>query len=180
MGIFDIEDLINNDPPLIKVMKYVRQSSSIPEEMDCLSKGNPLPVFAKGVYSGDVEYTEALLEELSKHSSKCGLGFLHIDCAQIASMGHGCVWDYLRTITTRPFKSVFCIGNFECIPSTDEHDQLENLFVHLWERDFLMHRNRFMVIFLSHESQSSKACPHLLKGVEDLFWFGNLITVCQD
>lgn len=181
MSILDIEDLINNDPPLIKVMNFIRNSSSIPVDMENLSKGIPLSVFAKGVYSGDVEYTKGLIEELSKHSSKCGLSFLHIDCAQIASMSHGCVWDYLRTITTRPFKYVICIENFECIPSNDEHDQLENLFVHLWESDFLMQRNRFMVIFLSHESQSfEKKCSPLLRSIGELSWLGNLVTACQE
>lgn len=180
MGILDVEDLINNDPPLIKVMDFIRNSSSIPVDMENLSKGNPLSVFAKGLYSGDVAYTKGLIEELSEQSSKHGLGFLHIDCAQIASMGHACVWDYLRTITTRPFKTIICLENFECIPSTDEHDQLENLFVHLWESDFLMHRNRFMVIFLSHESQSSEKCSPLLSGIERLSWLGNLVSVCQE
>lgn len=179
MDIFDIEDLINNDPPIIKVMKYVRYSSSITDDMDNLSKVTPLSIFAKGVNCSDDAYAKAFLDELSAHSKTYGLYFLHIDCAQISTMNHPYVWDYLRTITTRPFKSVICIENVEDIPMSGEHDQLVNLFVHIWENDFLMHRNEFMVVFLSRESQSDE-CPSLLKGIVEMDWLGNLVTVCKN
>ena len=92
--------------------------------------------------------------------------FYHLDCRAVTSLNNA--MGYLTTIS-RSQSSVILLENFDEIPSSHEKQYIENVLIRVWERDFMMPRNRYLVLFsTSNDSYLQK--PDQLNKIRSLEW----------
>ena len=95
-----------------------------------------------------------------------GIVLYHLDCRAVTSLNNA--MGYLTTIS-RSQSSVILLGNFDEIPSSCEKQYIENVLIRVWERDFMMPRNRYLVLFTtSNDSYLQK--PDQLNKIRSLEW----------
>ena len=99
-----------------------------------------------------------------------GIGLFSLDCSQ--AYVERSRFDFFRHIIDRPF-TVILLENFDQIPNLPEKKNIENLLIHSWERDFLMHRNNFLVLFSTSKDYGEQT-PDLLKKIKSLDWYGSI------
>ena len=103
------------------------------------------------------------LESLCKAE---GIVLYHLDCRAVTSLNNA--MGYLTTIS-RSQSSVILLENFDEIPSSCEKQYIENVLIRVWERDFMMPRNRYLVLFTtSNDSYLQK--PDQLNKIRSLEW----------
>ena len=134
-----------------------------------LKQRKPIRNFAAGVYMPK-DFLFGLGQSLESLCEEECIGLFSLDCSQ-HYVEHRRL-DFFRHIIDHPF-TVILLENFDQIPNLPEKKYIENLLIHSWERDFLMHRNNFLVLFSTSKDYGEQT-PDLLKKIKSLDWYGNI------
>lgn len=135
-----------------------------------LKQRKPIRNFAAGVYMPK-DFRFGLGQSLESLCKAEGIGLFSLDCSQ-AYVDRFSRFDFFRHIIDCPF-TVILLENFDQIPNLPEKKYIENLLIHSWERDFLMHRNNFLVLFSTSKDYGEQT-PDLLKKIKSLDWYGSI------
>jgi hypothetical protein len=99
-----------------------------------------------------------------------GVGLFSLDCSKYYVERSR--FDFFRHIIDRPF-TVILLENFDDMPDSPEKKYIENLLIRSWDRDFIVKRNNFLVIFSTSKDYGNQT-PELLKKIKSLDWYGNI------
>lgn len=175
MSLLDIEGTEKRvDEYLIKLQKDKEswakfQAEIIMPRVKKLKQRKPIRNFAAGVYMPE-DFTYELGQLLDSLCNVEGIGLFSLDCSQ--AYVERSRFDFFRHIIDRPF-TVILLENFDQIPNLPEKKHIENLLIHSWERDFMMHRNNFFVLFSTSKDYGEQT-PDLLKKIKSLDWYGSI------
>ena len=106
---------------------------------------------------------EQSLESLCKAE---GVVFYHLDCRSVTSLHNA--MGYLMTIS-RGQSLVILLEHFDEIPTSPEKSYIENVLIRIWERDFIMPRNRYLVLFTTSNDKCLQK-PAKLNKIKSLEW----------
>ena len=134
-----------------------------------LKKNKPMRDFAVGVYMPK-DFPFGLGQSLDSICKAEGVGLFSLDCSQYYVERSR--FDFFRHIIDRPF-TVILLENFDAMPDSPEKKYIENLLIHSWDRDFIVKRNNFLVIFSTSKDYGNQT-PELLKKIKRLEWYGNI------
>ena len=134
-----------------------------------LLQSKPMRNFAVGVHV-PCDFRIGLGQSLSSLCLANNIDFYHLDCRTISS--YNTAIGYLTTICTHP-DSVILIENFDEILDLPEKKYLVNILVKIWERDFVLPRNNYFVVFATSNDYNSQI-PDLLKNIKSLEWYGSI------
>jgi hypothetical protein len=136
-----------------------------------LIDGKPIGKFAVGVYvPTSPAYEYGVAGSIKSLCDKIKVGCCVIDCRTITSLGQAT--GYLYQVSQHPF-SMIIVEHFDEIPDSDDKKYIENILLGLWERDFMMKRSEFAVIFTTSQGDGV-TIPHPLKKIKRLEWYGNI------
>ena len=107
------------------------------------------------------------LESLCKAE---GVVFYHLDCRSVTSLHNA--MGYLMTIS-RGQSLVILLESFDEIPSSSERSYIENILIRIWERDFMMPRNRYIVLFTTTNDKWEQK-PAKLNKIKSLEWYKSI------
>ena len=131
----------------------------------------PIGKFAVGVYvPTSPAYEYGVAGSIKSLCDKIKVGCCVIDCRTITSLGQAT--GYLYQVSQHPF-SMIIVEHFDEIPDSDDKKYIENILLGLWERDFMMKRSEFAVIFTTSQGDGVTV-PHQLKKIKRLEWYGNI------
>lgn len=134
-----------------------------------LKKNKPMRDFAVGVYMPK-DFPFGLGQSLDSLCNAEGVVLFSLDCSQ--DYVERSRFDFFRHIIDRPF-TIILLENFDDMPDSPEKKYIENLLIRSWERDFMMKRNNFLVIFSTSKDYGNQT-PELLKKIKSLDWYGNI------
>ena len=133
-----------------------------------LKQCKPIRNFATGVYMPEgFPYLGQSLDSLCDAEK---VVFYHLDCRDVTSLNSA--MGYLTTISRSPY-SLILLEYFDEIPDSLDKKYIENILIHIWERDFMMHRNNFFVLFSTSKDYGEQT-PDLLKKIKSLDWYGSI------
>ena len=131
----------------------------------------PIGKFAVGVYvPTDPAYEYGVASSIESLCDKIKVECYVIDCRTVSSIGQAT--GYLYQVSQHPF-SMIIVEHFDEIPDSDDKKYIENILLGLWERDFMMKRSEFAVIFTTSQGDGV-TIPHQLKKIKRLEWYGNI------
>ena len=90
--------------------------------------------------------------------------FYHLDCRSVTSLSSA--MGYLTTISRDPY-SVILLEHFDEIPDSPEKKYVENILIRIWERDFILPRNNYFVLFATSNDYKTQS-SNLLKNIKCL------------
>ena len=168
MSLLDVDE---NDKKMDKCAESWAklQAEVIMPRVKELKLRKPIRNFAAGVYMPK-DFRFGLGQSLESLCNVEGIGLFSLDCSQ--AYVERSRFDFFRHIIDRPF-TVILLENFDQIPNLPEKKNIENLLIHSWERDFLMHRNNFLVLFSTSKDYGEQT-PDLLKKIKSLDWYGSI------
>ena len=133
-----------------------------------LKQCKPIRNFATGVYMPEgFPYLGQSLDSLCDAEK---VVFYHLDCRDVTSLNSA--MGYLTTISMSPY-SLILLEYFDEIPDSLDKKYIENILIHIWEREFMMHRNNFFVLFSTSKDYGEQT-PDLLKKIKSLDWYGSI------
>jgi hypothetical protein len=175
MSIFDIQEIIDRFDNDVRQVEADRKSwENFQEEVIMprvkkLKLQKPMRDFAVGVYMPK-DFPYGLGQSLHSLCNAEKVSFYSVDCSGITSLNSA--MGYLATISRAPY-SLILLEHFDEIPDSPEKKYIENLLIHSWERDFIVKRNNFLVIFSTSKDYGNQT-PELLKKIKSLDWHGNI------
>ena len=134
-----------------------------------LKKNKSMRDFAVGVYMPK-DFPFGLGQSLNSLCKAEGVKLFSLDCSKYYVGSSR--FDFFRHIIDCPF-TVILLENFDDMPDSPEKKYIENLLIRSWERDFMMKRNNFLVIFSTSKDYGNQT-PELLKKIKRLEWYGNI------
>ena len=134
-----------------------------------LMQGKSMRHFAVGVYVPS-DFRIGLGQSLSSLCLANNINFYHLDCRTVSS--YNTAIGYLTTISNQP-GSIILFENFDEIPDSPEKKYVENILIRIWERDFILPRNNYFVLFATSNDYKTQN-PNLLKNIKSLDWYGSI------
>ena len=134
-----------------------------------LMQGKSMRHFAVGVYVPS-DFRIGLGQSLSSLCLANNINFYHLDCRTVSS--YNTAIGYLTTISNQP-GSIILFENFDEIPDSPEKKYVENILIRIWERDFILPRNNYFVLFATSNDNKTQN-PNLLKNIKSLDWYGSI------
>ena len=134
-----------------------------------LLQSKPMRNFAVGVHVPR-DFRIGLGQSLSSLSLANNINFYYLDCRTISS--YNTAIGYLTTICNHP-DSVILIENFDEIQDLPEKKYLVNILIKIWERDLVLPRNNYFVVFATSNGCEVQT-PTLLKNIKSLDWYGSI------
>ena len=107
------------------------------------------------------------LESLCKAE---GIVFYHLDCRSVTSLQNA--MGYLATIS-RGQSLVILLERYDEIPSSSERSYIENILIRIWERDFMMPRSQYLVLFTTSNDKCLQK-PTKLNKIKSLEWYKSI------
>ena len=132
-------------------------------------QGKSMRAFAVGVYVPS-DFRIGLGQSLSSLCLANNINFYHLDCRTVSS--YNTAIGYLTTISNQP-GSIILFENFDEIPDSPEKKYVENILIRIWERDFILPRNNYFVLFATSNDYKTQN-PNLLKNIKSLDWYGSI------
>ena len=132
-------------------------------------QGKSMRHFAVGVYVPS-DFRIGLGQSLSSLCLANNINFYHLDCRTVSS--YNTAIGYLTTISNQP-GSIILFENFDEIPDSPEKKYVENILIRIWERDFILPRNNYFVLFATSNDNKTQN-PNLLKNIKSLDWYGSI------
>jgi hypothetical protein len=115
-------------------------------------------------------YSRNLSKDIDTLCNAESINLYHIDCRKVTSIGQAV--GYLTTISQHP-KSMIFVEHFDEIPPSKEKEYIENILIHIWERDFMMPRREFCVLFSTTNDYGGQI-PSMLRRIKTLEWYGQI------
>ena len=175
MGILDIDNIEKELDEVVMNMHQDQESWTkfqkeiVEPRMKKLIQGKPMRNFSVGIHI-PCDFRIGLGQSLSSLCLANNIDFYHLDCRTISS--YNTAIGYLTTICTHP-NSVILIENFEEILDWPEKKYLENILIKIWERDFVLPRKDYFVVFAT-SNECKAQTPTLLKNIKLLEWYGSI------
>ena len=175
MSMLDFDDIEKQTDEVVMKMHQDQdswtkfQKEIVEPRVKKLMQGKPMRNFAVGVHVS-CDFRISLGQSLSSLCLASNINFYHLDCRTIFS--YNTAIGYLTTICTHP-GSVILIENFDEILDLPEKKYLVNILIKIWERDFVLPRNNYFVVFATSNDCNSQI-PGLLKNIKSLDWYGSI------
>ena len=115
------------------------------------------------------DFTVNLGQEMGALCKKKRIPFCHFDCRNATSLQN--LAGYLTTLN-RSRSAVILLEHCDEIPSSPERKYIKNALIKTWERDFIVPRNRFLVLFTTSNCDYEK--PDALWEITTLDWYDNI------
>lgn len=175
MSILDIDNLEKELDEVIMRMHKDQESWTkfqkeiVEPRVKKLMQGKSMRHFAVGVYVPS-DFRIGLGQSLSSLCLANNINFYHLDCRTVSS--YNTAIGYLTTISNQP-GSIILFENFDEIPDSPEKKYVENILIRIWERDFILPRNNYFVLFATSNDYKTQN-PNLLKNIKSLDWYGSI------
>ena len=175
MSILDLNDIEKQTDEVVMKMHQDQdswtkfQKEIVEPRVKKLMQGKSMRHFAVGVYVPS-DFRIGLGQSLSSLCLANNINFYHLDCRTVSS--YNTAIGYLTTISNQP-GSIILIENFDEIPDSPEKKYVENILIRIWERDFILPRNNYFVLFATSNDYKTQN-PNLLKNIKSLDWYGSI------
>ena len=175
MSILDLNDIEKQADEVVMRMHKDQESWTkfqkeiVEPRVKKLMQGKSMRHFAVGVYVPS-DFRIGLGQSLSSLCLANNINFYHLDCRTVSS--YNTAIGYLTTISNHP-NAVILIKNFDEIPDSPEKKYVENILIRIWERDFILPRNNYFVLFATSNDYKTQN-PNLLKNIKSLDWYGSI------
>ena len=175
MSILDLNDIEKQADEVIMRMHIDQESWTkfqkeiVEPRVKKLMQGKSMRHFAVGVYVPS-DFRIGLGQSLSSLCLANNINFYHLDCRTVSS--YNTAIGYLTTISNQP-GSIILFENFDEIPDSPEKKYVENILIRIWERDFILPRNNYFVLFATSNDYKTQN-PNLLKNIKSLDWYGSI------
>ena len=175
MSILDLNDIEKQADEVVMRMHKDQESWTkfqkeiVEPRVKKLMQGKSMRHFAVGVYVPS-DFRIGLGQSLSSLCLANNINFYHLDCRTVSS--YNTAIGYLTTISNQP-GSIILIENFDEIPDSPEKKYVENILIRIWERDFILPRNNYFVLFATSNDYKTQN-PNLLKNIKSLDWYGSI------
>ena len=175
MSILDLNDVEKQADEVVMRMHKDQESWTkfqkeiVEPRVKKLMQGKSMRHFAVGVYVPS-DFRIGLGQSLSSLCLANNINFYHLDCRTVSS--YNTAIGYLTTISNQP-GSIILIENFDEIPDSPEKKYVENILIRIWERDFILPRNNYFVLFATSNDYKTQN-PNLLKNIKSLDWYGSI------
>ena len=175
MSILDLNDIEKQADEVVMKMHQDQdswtkfQKEIVEPRVKKLMQGKSMRAFAVGVYVPS-DFRIGLGQSLSSLCLANNINFYHLDCRTVSS--YNTAIGYLPTISNQP-GSIILIENFDEIPDSPEKKYVENILIRIWERDFILPRNNYFVLFATSNDYKTQN-PNLLKNIKSLDWYGSI------
>ena len=175
MSILDLNDIEKQADEVVMRMHKDQESWTkfqkeiVEPRVKKLMQGKSMRHFAVGVYVPS-DFRNGLGQSLSSLCLANNINFYHLDCRTVSS--YNTAIGYLTTISNQP-GSIILIENFDEIPDSPEKKYVENILIRIWERDFILPRNNYFVLFATSNDYKTQN-PNLLKNIKSLDWYGSI------
>ena len=175
MSILDLNDIEKQADEVVMKMHQDQDSWTkfhkeiVEPRVKKLMQGKSMRHFAVGVYVPS-DFRIGLGQSLSSLCLANNINFYHLDCRTVSS--YNTAIGYLTTISNQP-GSIILIENFDEIPDSPEKKYVENILIRIWERDFILPRNNYFVLFATSNDYKTQS-SNLLKNIKSLEWYGSI------
>ena len=175
MSILDLNDIEKQADEVVMKMHQDQdswakfQKEIVEPRVKKLMQGKSMRHFAVGVYVPS-DFRIGLGQSLSSLCLANNINFYHLDCRTVSS--YNTAIGYLTTISNQP-GSIILFENFDEIPDSPEKKYVENILIRIWERDFILPRNNYFVLFATSNDYKTQN-PNLLKNIKSLDWYGSI------
>ena len=175
MSILDLNDIEKQADEVVMRMHKDQESWTkfqkeiVEPRVKKLMQGKSMRHFAVGVYVPS-DFRIGLGQSLSSLCQANNIVFYHLDCRTVSS--YNTAIGYLTTISNQP-GSIILIENFDELPDLPEKKYVENILIRIWERDFILPRNNYFVLFATSNDYKTQN-PNLLKNIKSLDWYGSI------
>ena len=175
MSILDLNDIEKQTDEVVMKMHQDQdswtkfQKEIVEPRVKKLMQGKSMRAFAVGVYV-PCDFRIGLGQSLSSLCLANNINFYHLDCRTVSS--YNTAIGYLTTISNQP-GSIILFENFDEIPDSPEKKYVENILIRIWERDFILPRNNYFVLFATSNDYKTQN-PNLLKNIKSLDWYGSI------
>lgn len=175
MSILDLNDIEKQADEVVMRMHKDQESWTkfqkeiVEPRVKKLMQGKSMRHFAVGVYVPS-DFRNGLGQSLSSLCLANNINFYHLDCRTVSS--YNTAIGYLTTISNQP-GSIILFENFDEIPDSPEKKYVENILIRIWERDFILPRNNYFVLFATSNDYKTQN-PNLLKNIKSLDWYGSI------
>lgn len=175
MSILDLNDIEKQADEVVMRMHKDQESWTkfqkeiVEPRVKKLMQGKSMRHFAVGVYVPS-DFRIGLGQSLSSLCQANNIVFYHLDCRTVSS--YNTAIGYLTTISNQP-GSIILFENFDEIPDSPEKKYVENILIRIWERDFILPRNNYFVLFATSNDYKTQN-PNLLKNIKSLDWYGSI------
>lgn len=175
MSVLDFDDIEKQTDEVVMKMHQDQdswakfQEEIVEPRVKKLMQGKSMRAFAVGVYVPS-DFRIGLGQSLSSLCLANNINFYHLDCRTVSS--YNTAIGYLTTISNQP-GSIILIENFDEIPDSPEKKYVENILIRIWERDFILPRNNYFVLFATSNDYKTQN-PDLLKNIKSLDWYGSM------
>ena len=175
MSILDLNDIEKQADEVVMRMHKDQESWTkfqkeiVEPRVKKLMQGKSMRHFAVGVYVPS-DFRIGLGQSLSSLCLANNINFYHLDCRTVSS--YNTAIGYLTTISNQP-GSIILFENFDEIPDSPEKKYVENILIRIWERDFILPRNNYFVLFATSNDYKAQN-PNLLKNIKSLDWYGSI------
>ena len=173
MSMLDFDDIEKQTDEVVMKMHQDQdswtkfQKEIVEPRVKKLMQGKSMRHFAVGVYVPS-DFRIGLGQSLSSLCLANNINFYHLDCRTVSS--YNTAIGYLTTISNQP-GSIILFENFDEIPDSPEKKYVENILIRIWERDFILPRNNYFVLFATSNDYKTQN-PNLLKNIKSLDWSG--------
>ena len=175
MSMLDFDDIEKQTDEVVMKMHQDQdswtkfQKEIVEPRVKKLMQGKSMRAFAVGVYVPS-DFRIGLGQSLSSLCLANNINFYHLDCRTVYS--YNTALGYLTTISNHP-NAVILIENFDELPDLPEKKYVENILIRIWERDFILPRNNYFVLFATFNDYKTQN-PNLLKNIKSLDWYGSI------
>ena len=175
MSILDLNDIEKQADEVVMRMHKDQESWTkfqkeiVEPRVKKLMQGKSMRAFAVGVYVPS-DFRIGLGQSLSSLCLANNINFYHLDCRTVSS--YNTAIGYLTTISNQP-GSIILFENFDEISDSPEKKYVENILIRIWERDFILPRNNYFVLFATSNDYKTQN-PNLLKNIKSLDWYGSI------
>ena len=175
MSILDLNDIEKQTDEVVMKMHQDQESWTkfqkeiVEPRVKKLMQGKSMRHFAVCVYVPS-DFRIGLGQSLSSLCLANNINFYHLDCRTVSS--YNTAIGYLTTISNQP-GSIILFENFDEIPDSPEKKYVENILIRIWERDFILPRNNYFVLFATSNDYKTQN-PNLLKNIKSLDWYGSI------
>ena len=115
------------------------------------------------------DFTVNLGQEMGALCKKKRIPFCHFDCRNATSLQN--LAGYLTTLN-RSRSAVILLEHCDEIPSSPEKKYIKNALIKTWEKEFIVPRNRFLVLFTTSNCNYQR--PDEMWGISTLDWYDNI------
>ena len=175
MSMLDFDDIEKQTDEVVMKMHQDQdswtkfQKEIVEPRVKKLMQGKSMRHFAVGVYVPS-DFRIGLGQSLSSLCLANNINFYPLDCRTVSSCNTAI--GYLTTISNQP-GSIILFENFDEIPDSPEKKYVENILIRIWERDFILPRNNYFVLFATSNDYKTQN-PDLLKNIKSLDWYGSI------